>query len=221
LRRAGVRPEHRILDYGCGAGGFVAHLRRQGFPDSFGYDRYSSEYAEQSVLAQRYDCVVSQDVLEHVLEPQALLDEFDRLVAPGGVVSIGTPNAEAIDLDQAERYIHALHLPYHRHIFSKRALIAAGSARGWQLERYYRTQYGNTSVPFMNSRFYLYYMRLGDNSLDYLLEPPQVSPLLARLPIALFWGLFGRLFAEETDVMAVFRRPEGPPLLERGSHDSA
>jgi 2-polyprenyl-3-methyl-5-hydroxy-6-metoxy-1,4-benzoquinol methylase len=221
LFRAGVRPQHRILDYGCGGGGFVEHLRRRGFRHSFGYDRYSSKYAEPSLLAQRYDCLVSQDVLEHVLEPQELLDEFDRLVAPRGVVAIGTPNAEAIDLKQVERYVHALHLPYHRHIFSKRALIAAGSARGWRLERYYPTQYGNTGVPFMNSRFYLYYMRLGDNSLDYLLEPPKVTPLLARLPITLFWGLLGRFFAEETDVMAVFRRPEAAPLLERLSQGSA
>jgi SAM-dependent methyltransferase len=208
LRRVGVGPQHRILDYGCGGGGFVAHLRQRGFRHSFGYDRYSTEYGDASVLEGRYDCLLSQDVLEHVLEPQSLLDQFDRLVQPCGVVAIGTPNAEAIDLRKSQRYAHALHLPYHRHIFSKRALLAAGSSRGWQLERYYRTQYGNTAVPFMNSRFYLYYMRLGDDSLDYLLEPPKLAPLLARLPVTLFWGIFGQFLAEETDVMAVFRRPE-------------
>jgi hypothetical protein len=39
-----------------------------------------------------------------------------------------------------------------------------------------------------------------------LMEPPRPLPLLARLPLTLFWGLFGGLFPPKTDVMAVFRR---------------
>lgn len=203
LRRAGIGPEHRILDYGCGAGAFVRHLRRRGFCHAFGYDRYSSAFADASTLRERYDCVISQDVLEHVANPGALLDELGQLVKPGGVVALGTPNAAAIRLD---RHVHALHAPYHRHILSKTALLAAGTERGWRVERYYPTQYANTLVPFLNSRFYLYYMRRCDDSIDSLMETPRVVPLLARLPWTLFWGLFGFFFAEETDVMVVFRR---------------
>lgn len=205
LKRAGVRPEHRILDYGCGAGAFVKHLRRRGFSNAFGYDRYSNEFADPGPLARRYDCVISQDVVEHVADPQALLDEFDRLLEPNGVIAIGTPNAEAIDLTQPDRYLHSLHLPYHRHIFSKRALLAAGAERGWYVERYYRTPYADTAIPFMNTRFFAYYMRLRDDSLDALMEPPKLAPLLARLPLTLFWGFFGKALADHSDVMVVFR----------------
>ena len=62
----------------------------------------------------------------------------------------------------------------------------------------------------MNSRFYLYYTRLFDNSLDALTDPVKVGPLLLRLPLTLFWGFFGYFLARETDVMAVFRRPRAP-----------
>jgi SAM-dependent methyltransferase len=203
LRRAGIGPEHRVLDYGCGAGAFVRHLRRRGFRHAVGYDRYCPAFADGAALRERYDCVISQDVLEHAVSPGALLDELGQLVKPGGVLALGTPNAEAIQL---ERHVHALHVPYHRHIFSKTALLAAGTERGWRVERYYPTQYANTWVPFLNSRFYLYYMRLCDDSIDSLMEPPRVLPLLARLPWTLFWGLFGFFFAEETDVMVIFRR---------------
>lgn len=203
LCRAGIGPGHRILDYGCGGGAFVRHLRRRGFSQTFGYDQYSPAFGDPVALTERYDCVMAQDVLEHAEEPSALLEQLGRLVTPGGVIALGTPNAEAIQLG---RHRHALHVPYHRHIFSKRALLSAGRERGWRVERYYPTQYANTPFPFLNSRFYLHYLKSCDDALDCLMEAPRTVPLLARLPLTLFWGLFGYFFAEETDVMVIFRR---------------
>lgn len=203
LRRAGIGPEHRILDYGCGDGGFVRHLHRRGFRHAFGYDRYSPAFNDASLLSQSYDCVIAQDVLEHVASPGKFLDQLGQLVMPGGVIALGTPNADAIELD---RHVHALHVPYHRHIFSKRALLSSGAKRGWRLLCYYPTQYANTPFPFLNSRFYLYYMSVCDDSIDCLMEAPRVLSLLARLPWTLFWALFGFFFVEETDVMVIFRR---------------
>lgn len=207
LEAAGLRHGQRVLDYGCGSGAFARYLRECGYTDVTGYDGYNPRFAHDAVLSERYDCVLSQDVLEHVADPQALLDRFHELARPGGLIAIGTPNASAIDLSRAEDYRHALHAPYHRHIFSKQALMAAGVERRWSLVQYYPTQYANTAVPFLNSRFYLFFMRTLDDTLDCLIEqPPRLGPCLAQLPAALFWGMCGSYGAEETDVMAVFRR---------------
>jgi SAM-dependent methyltransferase len=206
LRRAGVERHHRILDYGCGEGAFLRHLQRRGFQRAFGYDRYSSSHADKSLLEQSYDCVVAQDVLEHVADPRALMSELAELAMPTGVIAIGTPNAEAIDLQKPERYLHTLHQPYHRHILSARALLAIGAGQGLELERLYDTQYANTPFPFLNSRFYLHYMRLHDDSLNSLMEAPKPSRLMKELPRTLFWGLLGSLFADPLDMMAIFRR---------------
>lgn len=206
LARAGVHRKMRVLDYGCGRGDFVRYLRSRGFTDVSGFDEYSDEFGDRSVTERQYDCIISQDVVEHVPSPQGLLDRFHELVVSGGVIAVGTPNASAIDLSRPEAYEHTLHQPYHVHILSKGALLDAGAARGWELLRYYPTMYANTRVPFLNSAFYLYYLTLVDNTLDALMEPPKVLPLLLRPHLTLFWGLFGSFFARETDVMAVFRR---------------
>lgn len=206
LRRAGVRRDHRVLDFGCGGGGLIRHLGLRGFEAAVGYDEYSEAYGDRAVLEHRYDCVISQDVIEHVPSPLAFLEQAATLVEPGGTVIIGTPNAAALDLVSPERHVHALHQPYHRHILSKTALVEAAERYGLKLETYYPTQYANTRVPFLNSRFYRYYLTLTDDTLDSLMEAPQVLPLILRAPQTLFWGLFGSFLAEETDVMAVFRR---------------
>jgi hypothetical protein len=66
--------------------------------------------------------------------------------------------------------------------------------------------YSNTPVPFLNEAFYLYYTRISDGTLDALMEPVRVGALILRLPVTLFWGIFGALFSRHTDVMAVFKK---------------
>ena len=205
LQRAGLKPSHKILDYGCGGGHFVQLLAKNGY-SAQGFDEYSSRFGDRRVLDDRYDCIVSQDVIEHVAAPHALLGEFKQLTNPGALIAVGTPNASAIDLSRPEEFVHALHAPYHRHILSRDALVAAGTQQGWSLARYYPTMYSNTLVPFLNEAFYRYYARVADDTLDSLLEPIRVGAMLLRAPITLFWGFFGSFFSRGTDVMAVFRR---------------
>jgi SAM-dependent methyltransferase len=207
LESSGLKPSDRVLDYGCGGGHFVAYLRERGYTVS-GFDEYSSQFGDRSVLDQRYDCIVSQDVIEHVPSPHALLDEFTRLTVPGALIALGTPNAANLDLRHSESFVHAIHAPYHRHILSDEALREIGEQHGWQLQRFYPTMYTNTAVPFLNERFYLYYTKVTDGTLDALMEPVRAGALLARMPETLFWGFFGGLFPRHTDVMAMFRRAQ-------------
>jgi len=218
LRRAGLERSHRILDYGCGGGHLVRFLSKAGY-DARGFDEYSPRFSDRSVLESRYDCIVSQDVIEHVAAPHTLLDEFKRLTNETALIAVGTPNASAIDLARPEDFVHTLHAPYHRHILSKDALISAGERQGWSLARFYPTMYSNTRLPFLNEAFYLYYTRITDDTLDALLEPVRVGALLVRAPLTLFWGLFGYFFARGTDVMAVFKKqPSTRPAQTQGKN---
>lgn len=206
LVRAGLRPDHRILDYGCGSGHLVKHLRGAGYANVSGFDEYGKEFGDRAVLDERYDCIVSQDVIEHVASPSALLSEFERLTNPGAIIAVGTPNATAIDLRRPEDFVHTLHAPYHRHLLSREALLLLGERRKWSLVEYYPTMYSNTRVPFLNEAFYLHYTRLTDGTLDALMEPVRVGALLMKAPETLFYGFFGFFLSRHTDVMAIFRR---------------
>jgi 2-polyprenyl-3-methyl-5-hydroxy-6-metoxy-1,4-benzoquinol methylase len=206
LKAAGLRPEHHVLDFGCGGGAFLQFLQGEGYEHVFGYDEYSSKYSDKRVLDAKYDVILTQDVLEHVAEPWQLLDQLDALLKPGGAILIGTPNADDIDLHNPESRVHALHQPYHRHIFSRAALHSLGDKLPWTLEHYYPTMYSNTFVPFVNSRFVFHYFRSLDNTLDLVVEPIKATNLRLWAPDTLFWALFGGFFAPESDVMVVYRR---------------
>jgi 2-polyprenyl-3-methyl-5-hydroxy-6-metoxy-1,4-benzoquinol methylase len=206
LKRAGLQKQHTILDYGCGNGMLVRFLRSLGL-DAHGYDQHAAEFNHPELLERRWDCIVTQDVIEHVAEPWELLRSFDRMVNPGGLIAVGTPNAEALDLQDPEWCIHALHQPYHRHILSSRALRQMGPKLGWQLARWFPTEYVNTLVPFVNVRFVVHLMSCFDNTLDSAFEV-ETADRKRLLNAGTFWyGLFGYFYGSDTGVMAVFQKP--------------
>lgn len=205
LVRAGLTRDHAIIDYGCGAGAFVRFMRTAGYRNAVGFDEYNSQFCDREVLERRYDFVLSQDVLEHVPSPLALLDQFAKLARPAGVIAIGTPDAQVLDLKRAEAFVHELHAPYHRHIVAAEALVVAGERRGWALQRKYSTTYANTRIPCMNEAFVSYCIRLAGNDLDHLLAPVRWGRLFWRAPVALFLALFGSFLSRRADVMLMFR----------------
>jgi 2-polyprenyl-3-methyl-5-hydroxy-6-metoxy-1,4-benzoquinol methylase len=206
IRAAGIGAQHSLLDYGCGSGMFLSYLRERGFTQATGYDEYSDSYGDRSVLGQSYDCIMTQDVIEHVPDPQAFVRQLHELTHPGSVIVIGTPNAEAIDLGNPEARVHTLHQPYHRHILSKRALCTVGKELGWELVRYHPTMYANTLVPGANTAFLNHYFSCYDNNCDLAVEPPKLSSLKFWSPMTFAYALFGYFWPVDSDVMAVFRR---------------
>jgi len=104
----------RVLDVGCGAGAFSAGLKeaRAALNQSveivgLEMDPEAAALAgevldevrvgDATVLAAdlppgHFDCIMLNDVLEHVLEPEALLRALRPALAPGGCVAASIPN---------------------------------------------------------------------------------------------------------------------------------
>ena len=103
----------RVLDYGCGLGQMIALGRERGL-DIWGADTFEGYYAAWSdgVPAQvrervrkiegaradfpdaHFDVVLSNQVLEHVPDPEASIADIHRLVRPGGTVIAAYPVAD-------------------------------------------------------------------------------------------------------------------------------
>lgn len=203
---AGLGQGDTLLDYGCGSGYFVRFARSKGIRAE-GYDPYSSEeFSDPAVLERRYDFVTSQDVVEHDENPAAFLDNLKKYVRPGGALTIGTPNADRVDLKDPLAPMDAIHVPYHRHLYSQHELERAMGTDGWQIVASRRDSYFDSRFPFVNSAFLVRLFQSHDGTMDSGFDP--VGPLHFLLhPSLIFWGLFGSWFSRDNDMVVVARAP--------------
>ena len=104
----------RLLDIGCGTGGFLEHAQNGEF-ELYGFDasKAQSEYARMRFPNVRYarscseylvehgdrkllfDVITLWDVIEHIRNPLDYLLEMRGVIRPGGLVYISTPNGLA------------------------------------------------------------------------------------------------------------------------------
>ena len=75
-----------------------------------------------------FDCVVLDNVLEHLSEPKPLLGEIHRVVVRGGILVVGVPGKRgfAADVD-------------HKVFYDKRLLTATLTVAGFQLRHHFYT----------------------------------------------------------------------------------
>jgi SAM-dependent methyltransferase len=119
----------RLLDVGCGQGQFVDAALRRGW-DALGIDLSPEAVAlckQAGVPALHgdihmpmlcpgtFDVITLFEVIEHIWEPHGFLNRCAKLLKPGGILYITTPNFNSLDrrvLGSGWRVIHPEHLIY-------------------------------------------------------------------------------------------------------------
>lgn len=145
-----------FLDVGCGEGFELAYFQKQNWkvkgidfssdgmqkqnPDCLCYLDTGNIYElldKEISSGKQYEVVWLQNVLEHVIDPQALLKQLKPLVKQGGCAVITVPNdfselqKTAIDNDKISRPFWVA-LPDHLSYFDGPSLRAIAESTGWE-----------------------------------------------------------------------------------------
>ena len=151
LLLAELRPGERVLDLGCGAGRFLAALRDAG-ADAVGVELAAAalERARRNVAGadlrlvepdgslplghREVDLVWCSEVLEHVPDTGAFLNELRRVLRPGGRALITVPDhgrlrRTLIALARHERHYDPL--GQHVRFYTRRSLARTLAATGF------------------------------------------------------------------------------------------
>jgi 2-polyprenyl-3-methyl-5-hydroxy-6-metoxy-1,4-benzoquinol methylase len=150
------RPLGSVLDVGCGEGAVGRLLRSEGAERLTGIEidpeaarvarEFYDEVAEGAVedvlptLSGPFDAILCYDVLEHLVDPSAVLARLRTLAAPGGHLHVSVPNARHFSLvkDLVLRGTFGYTDWGHRdntHLrwFTRRDIVAAVEAAGWHV----------------------------------------------------------------------------------------
>ena len=155
-----VPPGARVLDVGCGLGGFRACVPEADYTGldphmaAARLDRGRSQRDARPASrrpCRRYDAVCCFEVVEHVRDPKALFAELVQAAKPGGLVCVSVPRVPSPMTRIPNFLINAP--PHHLTWWSEAALRAlAEERRGRSRERRKRSL-GNNSGIYWIERF--------------------------------------------------------------------
>ena len=148
---------HRLLDVGCGAGAFGESLKHTRKIEIWGVEPVSTAaekasarldhvvngtFGPESALpAGAFDCIVFNDVLEHMITPEEALRYAKTLLSRGGIIIASIPNIQYFPI----LWQLAFHARWeyadlgvldktHLRFFTKSSLVKLFQSEGYSLE---------------------------------------------------------------------------------------
>lgn len=136
----------RLLDVGCGNGDFLKLAQKAGWlvhgidfdpiavaeARNGGLDIYLGSIDQLTAQEQTYDWITCSHVLEHVHEPQKLLQSMHRLLHPGGTLWLQTPNIDSIGHKTYGSYWRGIEPPRHLALMTMQTLRKSLESAGFK-----------------------------------------------------------------------------------------
>jgi ubiquinone/menaquinone biosynthesis C-methylase UbiE len=211
-----------LLDVGCATGDFLQVMHRSGRWDvrgvdtsleatqyareRYGLDVFTGEVSEAGYADGYFDVVTMWHVIEHVHDPKGTLAELHRIMKPGGLLVVSTPNLRSWDARIFGRYWVGLDAPRHLFVFSPATLQHLLQRAGFRTDQirsfslFYR--------PFARSMQFWLDERLHNEQLKRALFAVIHSRILRLLTLPYF-TLLGR-FNRTTGMTVIATKEDSP-----------
>jgi SAM-dependent methyltransferase len=155
--------------------------------DQLGLEVYRGTVEEVDFPAQRFDVITLWNVLEHLPDPNTILQRLSGWLKPDGLLVYNTPNLDSLDARLFGQFWIGYELPRHFVVFSRRSLTQLLARSGFKIiDR--QCVYGSYALFMSGARFWL----RGRSS------PPRIYPRLEKVmfsmplrvaAVPLFWIL--------------------------------
>ncbi|RMH35919.1 MAG: class I SAM-dependent methyltransferase [Nitrospirae bacterium] len=148
--RAEIPPFRKgtLLDIGCGSGSYLLQMKHWGWQvqgiepnpqaaeaaQRAGIDVFEGYLRDAKLSSKSIALVRMNDVLEHIPDPVKEMCEVARILEPGGVVEITTPNLNAWTFSIFRSYWFPLETPRHLVLFTPQALRILAARTGLEIK---------------------------------------------------------------------------------------
>jgi len=145
-----IEGEGRLLDVGCGSGAYLEILREGGWtvagveidPDAAqrartkrSLDVHTGTVLDAPLPPGSFDVVTLWHVLEHVWNPNEVVDRIAHLLAPGGLFVVSAPAIDGHAAAALKEHWYHVDVPRHLLHFTRKRLTDFIAARGFDIDR--------------------------------------------------------------------------------------
>ena len=197
----------RMLDIGCGGCKYLLAMQSLGWQPQgvefnefavktcrdAGLDVFQGELRDAAFDDATFDLVTARHVIEHIPDPVAFVREIHRIVKPGGMMVLKTPNSAALGRGWFGTDWYANDVPRHLVLFSPDNLKRLAEGAGFRSE---------VVRTFSTPKIVL-------NSWDYRQGNPGESSKKnkAMRAVARLYVMASALSGRGDEVFAIFRKP--------------
>jgi len=155
--------DSRILDVGCGSGGLLLKLQREGFRNLLGADVFIERDLDYGngvrilkrpidALEGQFEFVMLHHSFEHMPDSLGTLRGLRRIVAPGGTLLLRIPVADSYSRRKYGLNWMAWDAPRHLFLHTVKSLHLAAAASGFDVAE---VTYDSSRSQFVGSELYL------------------------------------------------------------------
>jgi len=152
----------KILDYGCGNGVFLNYIQTKNYKGK-GYE--PNEDAKKSSLKmglnlienlnadEKFDVITLWHVLEHIPNPDEILEKLKLLLTEKGKLIIAVPNYKSFDAEYYKEYWAAYDVPRHIFHYSKDGAISFFRQNNFKIENIFPLPFDSYFISMMSAKY--------------------------------------------------------------------